>query len=37
MTAREDYNQDSPDYKKGGPKIHFDLQGYDILFRKALF
>lgn len=32
MTSREDHNQDSSNYKKGGPKIHFDLQGYDILF-----
>lgn len=32
MTSREDHNQDSPNYKKDGPKIHFDLQGYDILF-----
>jgi len=32
MTSREDHNQDSPNYKKGGPKIHFDLKGYDILF-----
>lgn len=35
MTAREDHNQDSPNYKKDGPKIHFDLQGYDILFWKG--
>lgn len=32
LTAREDHNQDSSNYKKGGPKIHFDLAGYDILF-----
>lgn len=32
LTAREDHDQDSPNYKKGGPKIHFDLSGYDILF-----
>lgn len=32
LTAREDHNLDSPNYKKGGPKIHFDLSGYDILF-----
>ncbi|GAG40916.1 unnamed protein product, partial [marine sediment metagenome] len=30
--AREDHNQDSPNHKRGGPKIHFDLSGYDILF-----
>ena len=32
MTAREDHNPDSPNYNKNGPKIHFDLSGYDILF-----
>lgn len=32
LTAREDHNHDSPNYKKDGPKIHFDLAGYDILF-----
>lgn len=32
LTAREDHNQDSTNYKKEGPKIHFDLSGYDILF-----
>jgi hypothetical protein len=32
MTAREDHNQNSPNYKKDGPRIHFDLSGYDILY-----
>jgi hypothetical protein len=32
LTARHDHNQDSPDHKPGGPKVHFDLQGYDVLF-----
>lgn len=32
FTAREDHYPDSPNYKKGGPKIHFDVAGYDILF-----
>lgn len=32
LTAREDHHHDSPNYVKGGPKIHFDLSGYDILF-----
>jgi hypothetical protein len=32
LTAREDHNQNSPNYKKGGPRIHFDLSGYDILY-----
>lgn len=32
LTAREDHNADSPNHRVGGPKIHFDLVGYDILF-----
>jgi len=32
LTAREDHNPDSPRYKHSGPKVHFDLGGYDILF-----
>lgn len=32
LTAREDHNPSSPNYKRGGPRIHFDLSGYDILF-----
>lgn len=32
LTVREDHNQDSSDHIKGGPKVHFDLGGYDILF-----
>ena len=32
LTAREDHNADSPNYVPGGPKIHFDLVGYDILY-----
>ncbi|OGC88629.1 MAG: hypothetical protein A2142_00950 [candidate division Zixibacteria bacterium RBG_16_48_11] len=32
LTAREDHNQDNTNYEKGGPKVHFDLSGYDILF-----
>jgi hypothetical protein len=32
MTAREDHNHNSPNYRKGGPRIHFDLSGYDILY-----
>jgi hypothetical protein len=32
LTAREDHLPDSPNYRSGGPKIHFDLGGYDILF-----
>ena len=32
LTAREDHRPDSPNYRPDGPKIHFDLSGYDILF-----
>lgn len=32
LTAREDHSHDSPNHTPGGPKIHFDLAGYDILF-----
>jgi hypothetical protein len=32
FTVREDHFPESPNYKKGGPKIHFDVTGYDILF-----
>jgi hypothetical protein len=31
LTVREDHFPDSPNHKKEGPKIHFDLAGYDIL------
>jgi len=31
LTVREDHFPDSKSHKKGGPKIHFDLAGYDIL------
>jgi len=32
LTAREDHHPDSPNYRRDGPKIRFDLSGYDILF-----
>jgi hypothetical protein len=32
LTAREDHSADSPNYRPTGPRIHFDLAGYDILF-----
>jgi len=32
LTAREDHSADSPSHRPGGPKVHFDLIGYDILF-----
>lgn len=31
LTVRHDHFSDSPDYVQGGPRIHFDLAGYDIL------
>jgi hypothetical protein len=31
LTAREDHSQDSANHVRGGPKIHFDLSGYDVL------
>lgn len=35
LSAREDHFHDSPNYQSIGPKIHFDLGGYDILQWKA--
>ena len=35
LTAREDHNSDSPNFKADKHKIHFDLSGYDILFWDA--
>ena len=32
LSAREDHHADSPNYRSEGPKVHFDLSGYDILF-----
>lgn len=32
LTARDDHRPGSPMHVVGGPKIHFDLSGYDILF-----
>ena len=34
LTSREDHNPDSPNHVKDGPKVHFDLTGYDILWWK---
>ena len=31
LTVREDHFSDSQNHARGGPKIHFDLAGYDIL------
>jgi hypothetical protein len=32
LTARDDHSSDHPERKPGGPKVHFDLSGYDVLF-----
>jgi hypothetical protein len=32
LTARKDHDQNSSVHRPGGPKVHFDLQGYDVLF-----
>jgi len=32
LTARADHHWSSPDFRRDGPRIHFDLEGYDILF-----
>ena len=32
LTARADHHADHPRYRPQGPKIHFDLVAYDILF-----
>lgn len=31
LTCRSDHLPEHPDWQPGGPKIHFDLAGYDIL------
>jgi hypothetical protein len=31
LTVREDHFPDNPNYRPDGPKVHFDLSGYDIL------
>ena len=32
LTARADHHWSSPDFDRDGPRVHFDLEGYDILF-----
>jgi len=32
LTAREDHHHSSPNFRREGPKVHFDLEGYAILF-----
>jgi len=31
LTVRHDHFVDSPEHVRGGPRVHFDLAGYDIL------
>lgn len=31
LMAREDHHHRSPNYKSDGPRVHFDLEGYDLL------
>jgi hypothetical protein len=31
LMAREDHYHRSPNYKADGPRVHFDLEGYDLL------
>lgn len=35
LTAREDHHHSSPNFRQDGPKVHFDLEGYAILFWDA--
>lgn len=32
LTAREDHHHRSPSYRSDGPRVHFDLEGYELLF-----
>jgi hypothetical protein len=32
LTVREDHSPESPNHVRNGPKVHFDLAGYDILY-----
>ena len=32
MTVRADHHWSSPDFERNGPRLHFDLEGYDVLF-----
>ena len=34
LTARADHDAESPSHRPGGPRVHFDLAGFDILFWK---
>jgi hypothetical protein len=32
LTARADHDVESPSHRPGGPRVHFDLAGFEILF-----
>jgi len=32
LTARSDHDPESPMHRPGGPRVHFDLAGFEILF-----
>ena len=32
LTVRSDHHWSSPKFERDGPRVHFDLEGYDILF-----
>lgn len=32
LTAREDHHHQSSNFRQGGPRVHFDLEGYAIIF-----
>ena len=32
LTARADHDLESPMHRPGGPRVHFDLAGFEILF-----
>ena len=32
LTARADHDPENPSRRPGGPRVHFDLAGFDILF-----
>src|SRR5450759_3518790 len=32
LTARDDHQPDGPNHVPRGPKVHFDLGGYDVLY-----
>jgi hypothetical protein len=34
LTARADHDVQSPSHRHGGPRVHFDVAGFDILFWK---